>query len=81
MSQVKRSRGSSTEINYLFSHEQAPIPTALFKYTAEGRYPTSKVDLQNALKVDVSVINIIPEATLIEGCAVMHSILHWPKGG
>ena len=24
--------------------------------------------------------NIVLEATLIDGCAVMHSILHWPKG-
>ena len=25
--------------------------------------------------------NIIQQATMIDGCAVMHSILHWPKDG
>ena len=24
---------------------------------------------------------IIPEATLVDGCAMMHSILQWSKGG
>ena len=29
----------------------------------------------------MSARNIIPETTLIDGCAMMHSILHKPKGG
>ena len=37
-------------INDLFSYELAPIPTALFKDTGEGRYPTAKADLKNAFK-------------------------------
>ena len=68
------------KINDLFSYEVAPIPTSLFKDAGEGRYSTSKVDLKNALKVAVSERNIIPKATLIDGCARMHSTLHWLKG-
>ena len=47
------------KINDLFSYELAPIPTSLFKVTGEGRYPTSKADLKNALKVKMSVRDII----------------------
>ena len=68
------------KINDLFSYEVAPIPSSLFKDAGEGRYSTSKVDLKNALKVAVSVRNIIPKATLIDGCARMHSTLRWLKG-
>ena len=68
------------KINDLFSYEVAPIPISLFKDAGEGRYSTSKVDLKNALKVAVSVRNIIPKATLIDGCARMHSTLRWLKG-
>ena len=64
------------KIKDLFSYELAPIPTALFKDTSKEIYPTSKADLKNALKVEVSVKNTIAEATLIDGCAMMHSILH-----
>ena len=69
------------KINDLFSYELAPIPTYLFKDNGEERYSTSKVDLKNALKVEVSMRNIIPKATLIDVCEIMHSILHWPKRG
>ena len=69
------------KINDLFSYELLPIPTVLFKYTSEGRYPTSKADMKNVLKVEVLVRNIIPEATMIDGCAMMHSNLHCPKSG
>ena len=68
------------KINDLFSYEVAPIPTSLFKDAGDGRYSTSKVDLKNALKVAVSERNIIPKATLTDGCARMHSTLHWLKG-
>ena len=47
--------------NWFFQCELAPIPTALFQDTDEKRYPTSKTDLKNALKVEVSVRNIIPK--------------------
>ena len=30
--------------------------------------------------MEVSVRNNVPEATLINGCAMIHRILHWPKG-
>ena len=68
------------KINDLFSYEIVPIPTVLFEHNSEGRYPTSKADLKNVLKVEVLMRNI-PEATMIDGCAMMNSILHWPKGG
>ena len=70
-----------TKINDIFPYELAPIPSVIFKDTGEARYhPTSKANLHNALKVEVSVINIIPEATLIDGCAMIYGILHWPIG-
>ena len=69
------------KINDLFSYELAPIPTYLFKDNGEGRYSTSKVHLKNALKVEVPMRNIIPKATLIDVCEIMHSILHWTKRG
>ena len=37
--------------------------------------------MKNALKVEASLRNIIPEATLIDGYAMMYRILHWPKAG
>ena len=69
------------QIDDLFKYELAPVPTALFKDTGEGRYPTSKADLKNALKVEVSTRNISPDAIVIDGCAMLHSAVHWPKGG
>ena len=65
----------------LFKYEVAPVPTALFKDTGEGRYPTSKAVLKNALKVEVSTRTIVPDAIMIDGCAMLHSAIHWPKGG
>ena len=69
------------KINDLFPCQIVHILTALFKDTSERRCPTSKADLKNALKVEASLRNIIPEATLIDGCAMMYRILHWPKAG
>ena len=40
-----------------------------------------KLVFKKNYKSKVSVINIIPEAILINGCAMMRSILRWPKGG
>ena len=65
----------------LFKYELAPVPTALFKDTGEGRYPTSKAVLKNALKVEVSIITIVPDAVIIDGCAMLHSAIHWLKRG
>lgn len=67
------------KINDQFLYEVAPTQTALFKCRREGRYSTLKADLKNVLKVEVSVRNNVPEATLIDGCAMIHRILHWPK--
>lgn len=37
--------------------------------------------MKNAEKVEVSVRIIIPNATLINGCTIVHSNLPWQKGG
>ena len=37
--------------------------------------------MKNAFKVEVSVRYIIPEATLDDGWAIIHRILHRSKGG
>ena len=55
------------KINDLVPYELAPVQTALFKAKGEGRCTTSKADLKNGLKVEVSVRNIISDATLING--------------
>ena len=65
----------------LFKYELAPVPAALFKDTGEGGYPTSKAALKNALKVEVSTRTIVPDAIITDGCAMVHSAIHWPKGG
>ena len=69
------------QIDDLFKYELSPVPTALFKDTGDGRYTTTKAVLKNALKVDVSTRNIVPDAILIDGCAMLHSVIYWPKGG
>ena len=65
----------------LFKYKFAPVPTAIFKATGEGRYPTSKAVSKNALKVEVSTRTTVPDAIIIDGCAMLHSAIHWPKGG
>ena len=65
----------------LFKYELAPVPAALFKDTGEGRYPTSKAALKNALKVEVSTRTIVPDAIIIDGCAILHGAVHWPNRG
>ena len=65
----------------LFKYELAPVPTALFKDTGEGRYPTSKAILKNALKDKVSTRTIVPDAIIIDGCAMLHGAVHWPNRG
>ena len=69
------------QLEDLFKYELAPVPTALFNNTGEGRYPKSKSVLKNALKVEVFTRKIVPDATFIDGCAMLHSSIHWPKGG
>ena len=64
------------QIDDLFKYELAPVLTALFKDTGEGRYPTSKADLKNALRVEVSTRNISPDAIVIDGCTMLHSAVH-----
>ena len=68
------------QLKDLFTYELSPVPTALFKDIGEGRSKASKAVLKNALK-KVSVRNIFPDAILIDGCAMLHSAIHWPKGG
>ena len=69
------------DIGDLFSYELSPVPTSLFHDTGEGRYPTSKSVLKNEMKVEVSTRNIYPNAIVIDGCAMLHAAVHWPKGG
>ena len=68
------------QMEVLFKYELAPIPTALFKDTGEGRHPTSKAVLKNALKIEVSRRTIVLDAIIIDDCAMIHSVIHWPKG-
>ena len=65
----------------LFKYELPQVATALFKDKGEGTYPTSKVVLKNALKVEVSTRTIVPDAIIIDGCAMLHGAVHWPNRG
>ena len=78
-----------SRVMYLLSADQiqikdlftlSPVPTALFNDIGEGRSKASKAVLKNAFK-KVSVRNIFPAAISIDGCAMLHSAIHWPKGG
>ena len=69
------------QINYPGGGGTIIRESRVFKDIGEGRYPTSKADLKNALKVEVSTRKIVPDAIIIDGCAMLHSAIHWPKGG
>ena len=72
---------SHIDIGDLFTFELSPVPISLFKDTGEGRYPTAKSVLKNDLKVEVTMRNLQCDAVIIDGCAMLHSVIHWPKGG
>ena len=71
-SAVRDLSAGQIKIKDLFNYELSPIPTALFKDTGEGRYPTSNATLKNELKEEVSVRNVHPDAVIIDGCAMLH---------
>ena len=50
------------ETKDFFDYELSPIPESLFEQNGDPRYPTNKSDLKNALKVEVSCRNVIPDA-------------------
>ena len=69
------------ELGDIFNYELSPIPTSLYKDTGEARYPKSKSELKNKLKVEVSSRNMNPNAILIDGCAALYYAIYCPKGG
>ena len=69
------------ELCDIFNYELSPIPTSLFRDTGEGRYPKQKAELKKKLKVTVSSRNVHSDAILIDGCAMLHAAIYWPKGG
>ena len=68
-------------VDNLFDYELSPVPTSLFRDDGEARYPQNKAQLKLELKVEVSTRNIVADAVFIDGCAMLHSAIYWPKGG
>ena len=64
----------------LFSYELSPFPTSLCYESGLPHYTTTKSDLKNALKCVVSNRNIKFDSIIIDGNAMLHSAIHWPKG-
>ena len=67
------------EFERLFYFELSPFPTAHCHDTGEPRYTTSKSVLKNHLKSLVSSRNLKSDSIIIDGNAMLHSAIHWPK--
>ena len=64
----------------IFNYELSPFPTSLCYDSGLPHYTTTKSDLKNALKCVVSNRNIKFDSIIIDGNAMLHSAIHWPKG-
>ena len=67
------------DLKSLFSYELAPVVTSLFKDSGEPRYATSKSDLKNSLKVEVSSRGKESDTVLVDCGGMLHSAIYWPK--
>ena len=63
-----------------FNYELSPFLTSLCYDSGLPHYTTTKSDLKNALKCVVSNRNIKFDSIIIDGNAMLHSAIHWPKG-
>jgi len=55
-------------------------PTFLYYESGLPHYTTTKSDLKNAIECVVSNRNIKFDSIIIDGNAMLHSAIHWPKG-
>ena len=67
------------DLKSLFNYELAPVVTSLFEDSGEPRYGTSKSDLKNSLKVEVSSRGKELDAVLVDCGGMLHSAIYWPK--
>ena len=67
------------DLKSLFNYELAPVVTSLFEDSGEPRYATSKSDLKNSLKVEVSSRGKELDAVLVDCGGMLHSAIYWPK--
>ena len=74
---IMASSRETVSIETLFSHELAPVPTALFDETGDMR-TTSKAVLKNKLIVS-SVVRNQPSLSVLvlDGCAILWTV-PWP---
>ena len=68
------------DLTDVLKHELSPLPTSVFKETGEMRIATGKASLKNKLKVTVSARHVQPDATIMDGCAILWCV-HWPCKG
>ena len=65
----------------VFNYELAPVVTSLFEDSGEPRYATSKSDLKNSLKVDVSSRGKEHDPVVVDCGGMLNSAIYWPKDG
>ncbi|KAL8571528.1 hypothetical protein ACOMHN_056823 [Nucella lapillus] len=74
---ITASSREPVSIETLFSHELAPLPTALFDETGDMR-TTSKAVLKNKIKIVCGVRNKpSPSVVVLDGCAILWTV-PWP---
>ncbi|KAL8616218.1 hypothetical protein ACOMHN_058335 [Nucella lapillus] len=74
---IMASSREPVSIEALFSHELAPLPTALFDETGDMR-TTSKAVMKNKIKIVCGVRNKpSPSVVVLDGCAILWTV-PWP---
>lgn len=68
------------EFGEIFNYELASVPSSLFKECGEARYPKNKSNLMKKLKAEESPRGIKPDAVVVVGGGMMHTI-YWPTSG
>ena len=69
----------SLDLENLFQHELAPIPTSMFLDNGEMRLVTTKAVLRHKLQCEQSSeMYQEPSLVIIDGCAVLWTV-HWPS--
>ena len=69
------------EFEDLFDFELSLLPTSLCNEMGESRYTKAKSMLQTKLKAETSLRLVNFNVVVIDGLKMLHSAVHWLKGG
>ena len=69
------------EFEDLFDFELSLPPTSLCNEMGEPRYTKAKLMLQTKLKAETSLRLVNFNVVVIDGLKMLHSAVHWQKGG